>query len=257
MFQPVLRPGHARGLATGGRADRGRGLSDQRLQRVSTLSTGQRQKMTWPAPAERSVDPVPRRADPGPRRCRRPGHPGAGPRLEGCGARADGAADHALHGRGRRAVRADRDRGPRPDPRHRLARGAQASGAAGVDLPPRAGPPRGGRGTARTPARCRLRGHRGRLGRRGAARRGEPRAGGGRGARRRGHGAGRLGARSTPCAIGPPTRTCSWSVGRGFATRSSTRRTAGASTIRRPRDADGDARPSAEAAEARTGGARR
>ena len=56
--------------------------------------------------------------------------------------RPDGAADDALHGRGRRAVRADRDRRPRPDPRDRHARRAQEARPARVDLPARARPPR-------------------------------------------------------------------------------------------------------------------
>ena len=113
-----------------------------------------------PRPAQRPVDPVPRRADAGPRRRRRALDPRARPRLEGRRPGPHGPAHHPLHGRGRRAVRADRDRRPRPDPGHRHARRAEAAGPAGVDLPARARPPRRRARAAGQAARRRVRGAR-------------------------------------------------------------------------------------------------
>ena len=64
------------------------GLDEQRLQRVSGLSTGQRQKMNFArGPAQRSVDPVPRRADPRSGRLRGAGRPRADHGLAGGRAR--------------------------------------------------------------------------------------------------------------------------------------------------------------------------
>ena len=105
-----------------------------------------------PRPAQRPVDLLPRRADARPRRRRRPLRPRAGPRLEGRGPRPDRPPDDPLHGRGRRAVRPDRDRRPRPDPRHRHARRAQEARPARVDLPARARPAR--RRRRRAPRGC-------------------------------------------------------------------------------------------------------
>ena len=73
-------------------------------------------------------DPVPRRADRRPRPAephRAVGDPRRAPRR-----RADDPAHHALHGRGRPALRPPRDHRPRPDARHRHARGAQGGRSA-------------------------------------------------------------------------------------------------------------------------------
>ena len=107
-----------------------------------------------PRPAQRPVDPVPRRADAGPGRRRRAVDPRARARLEGGRARPDRPAHDPLHGRGRRAVRADRDRRPRPDPRDRHARRAEAARPARVDLPARARPARRRRRAARAGCRA-------------------------------------------------------------------------------------------------------
>ena len=105
------------------------GLQEQRLQRVGTLSTGQRQKMNFARgllndPWIFFLDEPTLGLDV----VGRPRGPRARPRLAGRRPGPDRPAHDPLHGRGRRAVRADRDRRPRPDPRDRHAR-ASSSGA--------------------------------------------------------------------------------------------------------------------------------
>ena len=131
------------------------GMQDQRLQRVQhAVHRPAPEDELRARPAQRPVDPVPRRADARPGRRRGPRDPRPGARLEGGRARPDGPADHPLHGRGRRAVRADRHRRPRPDPRHRHARRAQEARPARVDLPARGRPSRRRRRRARAAARA-------------------------------------------------------------------------------------------------------
>ena len=159
--QPVLRAAVARGLDPRRPADRGgraeRAAAPARQHAVHRAAP---EDEHGPRPAQRPVDPVPRRADAGPGRRRGAVDPRARPRLEGGRARPDRPAHDPLHGRGRRAVRADRDRRPRPDPRDRHARRAQAARPARVDLPARARPPRRRRRAARPAARRRVRGAR-------------------------------------------------------------------------------------------------
>ena len=119
------------------------GLTEQTHQKISQLSTGQRQKLNLARGLLNDpVDLLPRRADARAGRLRgsRRARPGA--RLARRGTRPDGPAHLPLHGRGRGAVRAAGDRGPRPDSRDRQSRRAQASRPARVDLPARARPPR-------------------------------------------------------------------------------------------------------------------
>ena len=141
-------------LAPGRRADRGgRARRAARAAGQHAVDRPAPEDELRPRPAQRPVDLLPRRADARPRRRRGPLRPRAGPRLEGRGPRPDGPADDPLHGRGRRAVRADRDRRPRPDPRARHAGRAEAPRPARIDLPDRARPAR--RRAGRAPAGCR------------------------------------------------------------------------------------------------------
>ncbi len=139
-------------LAPGRRADRGgRARGAEGAAGQHAVDRPAPEDELRPRPPQRPVDLLPRRADARPRRRRRPLRPRAGPRLEGGGPGPDGPPDDPLHGRGRRALRPDRDRRPRPDPRPRHARRAEAARPARVGLPPRARPARrrdGGRSGA-------------------------------------------------------------------------------------------------------------
>ena len=155
MFSQFYGLGDARGLAPGRRADRGgRPRRAAPAARQHAVDRPAPEDELRPRPAQRPVDPLPRRADARPGRRRGPLDPRARGRLEGRGPGPDGPAHDPLHGRGRRAVRADRDRRPRPDPRDRHARRAQAARPARVDLPARARPPRRRRRRARAAARA-------------------------------------------------------------------------------------------------------
>ena len=222
--QPVLRAGHARGLAAHGRADRPRGAGR------AAAAAGQR-ALHRPAPEaeprpglhQRPVDPLPGRADARPGRGRGPRRAGPLPQLAGGRAGPDRAPHDPLHGRGRRALRPRRDRRPRPDPGPGHAGRAQAARPEGVALPDRGGPAsrrdgRPGPAARRPVGRARRGGARGRLPGR---RRGEPRPGRGRRAGRGGGGARRERARG--CAASPspsrPSRTSSWSSSGAASTR--------------------------------------
>ena len=156
--QPVLRPGGARRLAPGRRADRrGRAGGAAPAAGERPVHRPAPEDELRPRPAQRSVDPVPRRADPRSRRRGRPVRPRADRRLAGRGARPDDPAHDPLHGRGGRAVRTDRHRRSRPDPGDRHAGRAEAAGPARVDLPARARPARRRAGRPGPPARRRQR----------------------------------------------------------------------------------------------------
>ena len=143
--QPVLRTADTRRLAPGRRADRrGRDGGAARAARQHPVHRPASADELRPRPAQRPVDLLPRRADARPGRGRRSRRPRAGPRVEGRGPRPDGPSHDPLHAGGRRALRQDRDRRPRPDPRPRQPGRAQAPGPARERLPPRARPARGG-----------------------------------------------------------------------------------------------------------------
>ena len=168
MFSQFYGLGHPRGLAADGRADRpGRPRRAAAAARQRPLDRPAPEAQPCPRLRQRPVDPLPRRADPRPRRGRGARRAGPLPQLAGGGAGADGAPHDPLHGRGRRALRPRRHRGPRPDPGPRHAGRAQAARPEGVALPDRGGPPSRRAGLPGAAARRPL----GRAQRRGARRR--------------------------------------------------------------------------------------
>ena len=96
------------------------GLVEQRHQKISVLSTGQRQKLNLArGPHQRPLDPVPRRAHAGARCLGGARRARAGPGVACRGAGSHDPAHEPLHGRGGRAVRPPGHRGPGADPGHR------------------------------------------------------------------------------------------------------------------------------------------